>query len=322
MDHPPSPSASQPAKRQRRLSEQPMDEIHVQDFQQEAGHAVNALKDPMHSAGPLTTQLRQVLHSQADLAMPIVKLLDFYFGLWDSYVVKSADKIHLDEEQQELQESNEWLEVENDLLVQRCNEQALWMWSRERVLRELHAGIAAVLKVSESDFDIDLHAIWRESSGIPTPPPCLDTDHGYHDFDRRRHFVRNDAPPPLLVECFFHLGLDDAPGFHWTGPDPLALSTQPEDLFLHLSAFGLSEQIHWMEFRLTRLDQITGDMIGEHTFLCPEWKQSWAIYAEYVDRCLASSRKSPLHRGPPASDCLCGHAWSPCHTPVTRPFPL
>ena len=89
--------------------------------------------------------------------MPIIKLLDFYFGLWDSYVVKSADKIHLDEEQQELQESNEWLEVENDLLVQRCNEQALLMWSRERVLRELYTGIAAVLKASgETAFPADM----------------------------------------------------------------------------------------------------------------------------------------------------------------------
>ncbi|KAJ5982582.1 hypothetical protein N7451_012682 [Penicillium sp. IBT 35674x] len=121
----------------------------------------------------------------------------------------------------------------------------------------------------ESDFDLDLHAIWRESSGIPTPPPCLATDHGYHDFDRLRHFVRNDAPPPLLVECCFHLGLDHAPGFNWTGPDPLALSTQPEDLFLHLSEFCLSEQIHWVEFRLTHLDQVTGEMIGEHLFFLP-----------------------------------------------------
>lgn len=71
--------------------------------------------------------------------------------------MKSADKIHLDEEQQGLQECQEWLEVENDLLVQRCNEQALLMWSRERVLRELHAGIAAVLKASgETAFPTDM----------------------------------------------------------------------------------------------------------------------------------------------------------------------
>jgi hypothetical protein len=51
--------------------------------------------------------------------------------------------------------------------------------------------------------------------------------------------------------------------------DPLAVSTQPEDIFLHLSAFCLSEQIRWVEFRLTSLDQVTGDMIGEHLFFLP-----------------------------------------------------
>ncbi|KAJ5903875.1 hypothetical protein N7504_006258 [Penicillium tannophilum] len=106
----------------------------------------------------------------------------------------------------------------------------------------------------EPDFDLDLNAIWRESSGIPTLPPYLATDHRSYDFDRLRQFVRNDAPPPLLVECYFHLRLDDAPGFYWTGPDPLALLTQPKDIFLHLSAFCLSEEVHWVEFRLTRLD--------------------------------------------------------------------
>jgi hypothetical protein len=25
----------------------------------------------------------------------------------------------------------------------------------------------------DHDLDLDLHAIWYESSGIPTPPPCL-----------------------------------------------------------------------------------------------------------------------------------------------------
>ncbi|KAJ5982016.1 hypothetical protein N7451_012116 [Penicillium sp. IBT 35674x] len=107
MDLPPSPSTARAAKKQRRLSKQPMDEIIVKDFQQEAGHAVNALKDVIYPAGPLTTQLTQILHSQADLPTPALRLLDFYLCLWDCYVVKSADKIHLDEEQQELQESNE-----------------------------------------------------------------------------------------------------------------------------------------------------------------------------------------------------------------------
>jgi hypothetical protein len=122
---------------------------------------------------------------------------------------------------------------------------------------------------TDSDFDLDLHAIWREFSSIPTPPPCLAADHGGHAFDLLTHSARMDALPPPLIECFFHPSHDDASGFQWTGPDPLAMSTQPEDIFLHLSAFFLSEHIHWVEFRLTRLDQVTGNMIGEHLFFLP-----------------------------------------------------
>lgn len=39
MDRPPSPAASRPAKRQRRLSELPMDDVQVKGCQREAGHA-------------------------------------------------------------------------------------------------------------------------------------------------------------------------------------------------------------------------------------------------------------------------------------------
>lgn len=57
--------------------------------------------------------------------MPALNLLDLYFFLWGCYVFKSAEKIQLqlEEEQQRLHESNEWLEVERDLLIQRCNKQ-------------------------------------------------------------------------------------------------------------------------------------------------------------------------------------------------------
>ena len=33
-----------------------------------------------------------------------------------------------------------------------------------------------VLTFVDYNLDLDLHAIWHESSGIPTPPPCLATD--------------------------------------------------------------------------------------------------------------------------------------------------
>ena len=36
-----------------------------------------------------------------------------------------------------------------------------------------------------------------------------------------------------------------------------------------MSAFFLAEEIRWVEVRLARFDQVTGDMIGEHLFFLP-----------------------------------------------------
>ena len=80
--------------------------------------------------------------------MPALNLLDLYICLWDCYVLKSVQKIQLEEEQQQLRESNEWLEVESDLLIQRCNEQALVLWERKCALQGLHEGVVSVLKAS------------------------------------------------------------------------------------------------------------------------------------------------------------------------------
>jgi hypothetical protein len=67
----------------------------------------------------------KLLHYNDALATPSLKLLDLYFRLWECYVVKSAEKIRLEEEQRQLQESNEWLASDSDILLQLCNEQAL-----------------------------------------------------------------------------------------------------------------------------------------------------------------------------------------------------
>lgn len=164
MDHPDSPPpAARPARRQRRLSEQPETDVYVQGHKPKADRAAiaskvissryltneisSSIQTPANLAGLLTTQLINTLRNNVGRAMPTLSLLDLYFCLWDCYVVKSAEKIHLDEEQQQLRKSNEWLDGENDLLVQRCNEHALGLRVRERVFHDLHAGVVSVLKV-------------------------------------------------------------------------------------------------------------------------------------------------------------------------------
>jgi hypothetical protein len=121
------------------------------------------------------------------------------------------------------------------------------------------------------DFDLDLHAIWRESSFIPAPPPCLCADKEDIGLDCPNGLkcVAHEGQGSSLVECFFHPDYDNQSGFKWTGPDPLSLATQADDLFLYMSAFFLFEEVFWVELRLARFHQLTGETVGEHLFFLP-----------------------------------------------------
>lgn len=81
--------------------------------------------------------------------------------------------------------------------------------------------------------------------------------------------AKYEVQRPLLVECFFHPDHESQSGFKWTGPDPLAISTVADDLFLYMSAFYLSIDVYWVEFRLARFDLATSETVGEHMFFLP-----------------------------------------------------
>jgi hypothetical protein len=72
-----------------------------------------------------------------------------------------------------------------------------------------------------------------------------------------------------------------------------------------MSAFFLAEEIHWVEFRLARLDQTTGDMVGEHLFFLPRMelvmgnlrrirREMWDIISQTVPGSMASSFRLSL----------------------------
>jgi hypothetical protein len=109
-------------------------------------------------------------------------------------------------------------------------------------------------------LDLDLHAIWQESCGIPTPPPCLATDLGeprqiHSNEDQHAEYESHGSS---LIERFFHPNHDN-----------LSVSTQANDIFLYMSAFLFPAEVHWIEFRLVRFDRISGESIGEHLFFLP-----------------------------------------------------
>ncbi|KAK9847703.1 hypothetical protein MYU51_018319 [Penicillium brevicompactum] len=175
--------------------------------QQSSDTATIEAKVSVHKPGSLTTEFVKLLNYNDTLATPALKLLNLYFYLWEYYVVKSAEKIRLEEEQRQLQESNDWLASDSDILLQLYN---------------------------------------KQSSGIPTPPPCLATN-----FEHPRQILSDTIKPAgyktlgsSLIEYLFHPTYDKLLAFKWTGPDPLSMSTQASDLFLYMSAFTFPNEVH------------------------------------------------------------------------------
>ncbi|KAI3182847.1 hypothetical protein DTO027I6_10109 [Penicillium roqueforti] len=103
---------------------------------------------------------------------------------------------------------------------------------------------------------IDLHAIWHESSSIPTPPPCPGSDpDDPRQVLNKVDLAEDEGQGPSVIECLFYPDLDSLSGFKWTGPDPLSISTQSSDIFLYMSALPFPTEVHWIEFRFARFDQ-------------------------------------------------------------------
>ncbi|OQE65465.1 hypothetical protein PENNAL_c0205G07675 [Penicillium nalgiovense] len=151
MDHPTSPSLiDRPAKRQCRVSQAPKDEPKLENHSQQSSDGITIEpKIPVRTCGTLAAEFMKVVHLNDSLATPVFTLLDLYFCLWECYVVKSAQKIRLEEEQRQLQASNEWLESDSDILLQLCNIQASILWDRKRAVRALCDGVASALEASD-----------------------------------------------------------------------------------------------------------------------------------------------------------------------------
>ncbi|KAJ5382088.1 uncharacterized protein N7496_004516 [Penicillium cataractarum] len=268
MDHPFSPSpCDRPAKRQCLVSHDPEDENKLQSHpQQSSNGTINVLEVPVRTPGSLTAEFMKLLHHNDALATPALNLLDLYFFLWECYVVKSAEKIRLEDEQRQLQGLNEGLASDSDILLQLCDEQALILWDRKRAVQALCNGVVSALQASDHkafhvngpDLDFDLHGIWQDSSGIPTLPPCLATDPGKarQIFSDEGEPAGHDTQRASVIECLLHPTYDELSAFKWMGPDPLSVSTQASDMFLYMSAFAFPIECDF-------------ERIGEHLFFLP-----------------------------------------------------
>ncbi|KAJ5292065.1 hypothetical protein N7478_001316 [Penicillium angulare] len=82
--------------------------------------------------GALTVQIRQLLELDGSIAAHGLSLLDLYLAMWECYIVKSAQDVHLADENSKLQISHEWLIYERDLLKQQLREMELNLEDRRK----------------------------------------------------------------------------------------------------------------------------------------------------------------------------------------------
>ena len=98
---------------------------------------------------PLVSEMKRILDENPSLASSAMELLDLYLCLWDCYIVKSTQKIRLEEEYRVLRDSNAWLAQGNSQLHQACADRELLLWNRLEAFNSLGRGIIAVLQSSE-----------------------------------------------------------------------------------------------------------------------------------------------------------------------------
>jgi hypothetical protein len=107
----------------------------------------------VRTRGTLTAEFIKVVNFNDSLATVTLKLLDLYFTLWDCYIIKSAEKMRLENEQKQLLEANEWLASDNDILLQLCNEQGMVSCDRKLAVQALCSDVFPALQASDPQAD-------------------------------------------------------------------------------------------------------------------------------------------------------------------------
>ncbi|CDM32594.1 hypothetical protein PROQFM164_S02g002745 [Penicillium roqueforti FM164] len=90
---------------------------------------------------PAKRQCRVPVRTRGTLIAEFIKV--------ECYVVKSAQKIRLEEEQRQLQASNDLLASDSDILLQLCNIQASVLSERKRAVQALCNDVVSAFKASD-----------------------------------------------------------------------------------------------------------------------------------------------------------------------------
>ena len=94
----------------------------------------------------LMEEIKRILDENPPLTSATMEFFDLYLFLWESYVIDSARKIRLEEEQRRLQAENGWLIHANNRLYQACADQELVLWDRQEAFDSVQDAVVRVLK--------------------------------------------------------------------------------------------------------------------------------------------------------------------------------
>ncbi|KAI2787059.1 hypothetical protein POX_f07414 [Penicillium oxalicum] len=94
----------------------------------------------------LVEEMKPLLDENPPFASSTMEFLDLYLLLWESYVIDSARKIRLEEEQRRLQAENAWLIHANNRLFQACTDRELILWDRQEAFDSVQEAMVQVLE--------------------------------------------------------------------------------------------------------------------------------------------------------------------------------
>lgn len=94
----------------------------------------------------LVEEMKRILDDNPPFASKTMEFLDLYLCLWESYVIDSARKIRLEEEQRQLQAEKAWLIHANNRLYQACADRELVLWDRQEAFDTVQDAVVKVLR--------------------------------------------------------------------------------------------------------------------------------------------------------------------------------
>ena len=96
-------------------------------------------------------QIKQLLELEEPTAAQGLNILDFYLAMWECYIMKSAQVVHLEDENRKLQSAHAWLICELDLLKQQFRETELILDDRKKKATSMQQMLLKIMPLEATE---------------------------------------------------------------------------------------------------------------------------------------------------------------------------